>query len=77
MSRVKIKYFTYKMGGNSPHTFISLREDMQEEIDEWLDINKSFHIIDVSVTDLGDTGILQIVKYYESSKRNLMLERVE
>ena len=70
MSRIKIKYLIVWRGSTSAQ----LEIDLQKRTDEWLDENKNFNIIDVKISSLNDC-LISVITYYESTKRDLILEK--
>ena len=65
MTRVKIKYiFAYD-------------DFIQEKTDNWLEENKNFHVVDVKVSGMGSntSKLASVITYYESTKRDLMIEK--
>jgi hypothetical protein len=69
-SRIKIKVLGCSSNGYIYETTSSLQKD----VDKWLESNPHFHIIDAS-TSLNNDMAIMTIKYYESIKRDLLLEK--
>ena len=71
MTRIKVKYFVVYKSGSSD----KFAKDLQDGVDNWLEENKNFHIVDVKVCPLSKYDAVNTITYYESVKRNLMIEK--
>lgn len=69
MNDIKIKYISCYCTSS-----ITLEILLQERHDEFVNNNPNIKLIDVKPSISGDRALL-VIKYYESQKRDLMLEK--
>lgn len=70
MSRIKLKIFS--AWDSSP---FSRARSLQKSVDAWTDDNPNFQILDSDITMGGENEVMMTIKYYESIKRDLLLEK--
>ena len=69
MSRVKLKIF-----GTYAESLSNTVEILQTKVNKWEESNPKYQILDSDIT-MSEHKVIMIVKYYESIKRDLLLEK--
>ena len=69
MSRVKLKIF-----GTYSESLSNIVESLQTRVNKWEESNPKYQILDSDIT-MSEHKVIMIVKYYESIKRDLLLEK--
>ena len=70
MSRIKLKIFS--AWDTSPN---GRARSLQKSVDAWTDDNPNFQILDSDISMGGENEVMMTIKYYESIKRDLLLEK--